>query len=172
MDKMLLENYVNEGFTGREIAIRMNCGQTNVRHWLKKYGLKTIRSNKDTKDKICPKCLIKQDISNFYNRRGKTGGSVYCRGCTAIQATSRHKKLKLDCVNYKGGKCEHCNYDKCISALEFHHLDKNKKEFSISHRRSYSFDEDIVKELDKCILLCANCHREEHDRLNIEQINI
>jgi len=168
MDRILLETYINEGLTGRQIALKMNCGQTNVRHWLKKYGLNTVRSNKEQKEKVCPKCLLKLDISKFYKRRGKNGGSVYCRGCTNIQAMSRQKKLKLDCVNYKGGKCEICNYDKCISALEFHHLIPKEKEFSISNMRSHSFDDNIKKELDKCVLLCSNCHREEHEKLNLK----
>ena len=71
-----------------------------------------------------------------------------------------------ECVSYKGRKYEKCNYNKSISALEFHHLNPNQKEFTISHKRSYTFNEDIKKELDKCTLLCANCHREEHDQLN------
>ena len=52
------------------------------------------------------------------------------------------------------------DYDKCMSALEFHHLDPKEKDFSISTNIK-SLDL-IKKELDKCILLCANCHREEH----------
>lgn len=52
-----------------------------------------------------------------------------------------------------------CGYSKCIEALEFHHLDPTEKEFEISDRRSW---EALTAELDKCILLCANCHREYH----------
>ena len=70
-------------------------------------------------------------------------------------------KLKQMAVSYKGGKCERCGYDKNIGALDFHHLDPKQKEFEISKVRHKSI-EDIKEELDKCILLCANCHREEH----------
>lgn len=68
-------------------------------------------------------------------------------------------------VEYKGGKCTVCGYDKCSDALVFHHLDPTQKEFCLSgsHARSW---ENIVKELDKCVLLCIRCHVEEHHRLN------
>lgn len=73
---------------------------------------------------------------------------------------SWRKRTKVKLVEYKGGKCECCGYSKCVEALEFHHLDPSKKDFQISGT-SKSFD--ILKsEVDKCILVCANCHREIH----------
>lgn len=68
--------------------------------------------------------------------------------------------LKQQSVDYKGGKCNICGYSRCIKALEFHHLDPSEKDFSLSVV-SKSF-ESIKPELDKCVLLCANCHREVH----------
>jgi len=63
-------------------------------------------------------------------------------------------------IDYKGGKCIVCGYNKCTWALEFHHIDPKEKEFSISDK-GYTRSWDKVKiELDKCVLLCANCHRE------------
>ena len=70
------------------------------------------------------------------------------------------KRTKLKLIEYKGGKCEICGYNKCIAALEFHHLDPNEKDFTISGS-SKSF-EHLKEEVDKCILVCANCHRELH----------
>lgn len=63
-------------------------------------------------------------------------------------------------VEYKGGKCEICGYNKCIEALEFHHINPKEKDFSISGGTK-SFN-TLKPELDKCILVCANCHREIH----------
>lgn len=71
----------------------------------------------------------------------------------------RRAKIKL--VEYKGGKCERCGYDKCIKALEFHHLNPKEKDFTISGK-SWSF-ERLKKEVDKCILVCSNCHSEIHE---------
>lgn len=68
-------------------------------------------------------------------------------------------------VEYKGGKCSVCGYDRCADALEFHHLDPSQKDFGISSK-GYTRSWDKVKEeLDKCILVCSNCHREIHSGL-------
>ena len=64
-----------------------------------------------------------------------------------------------------GGGCQHCGYDKCLAALEFHHLNPNEKEFSISRIGvTVKLTDRIKKELAKGILLCSNCHRETHNK--------
>ena len=68
-------------------------------------------------------------------------------------------------MEYKGGKCENCGYDRYIGALEFHHKDASKKDFTLSETKGYKFDQKIKDELDKCSLLCSNCHREKHAEL-------
>jgi ribosomal protein L30E len=73
------------------------------------------------------------------------------------------KRTKIKLVEYKGGKCEKCEYKKCIEALEFHHLNPNEKDFTISGK-SWSFDR-LKEEVDKCILVCSNCHKEIHYEL-------
>lgn len=73
----------------------------------------------------------------------------------------RRKELKSSLVEYKGGKCEICGYDRCIDALEFHHKDPDKKDFTISDSYTRKRD-DVFNEVDKCILVCSNCHREIH----------
>jgi hypothetical protein len=79
-----------------------------------------------------------------------------------IQAVSnRRKKIREMAVKYKGGKCAKCGYRKCHEALEFHHR-LGKKDFGISSRGYTRSWEKVKKELDKCDLLCANCHRETH----------
>lgn len=72
----------------------------------------------------------------------------------------RRKKVKELAVEYKGGKCHICHYSKCIGALELHHIDPTQKSFGIG-AKGYTRSWDKVRsELDKCVLLCANCHRE------------
>lgn len=68
-------------------------------------------------------------------------------------------------IDYKGGSCQKCGYDKCNGALEFHHLDPSEKDFGISAKGDIKSWERIRVELDKCILICANCHRELHEEL-------
>jgi hypothetical protein len=119
-----------------------------------------------TKNKKCPRCDKVKSTTNFYKRRRGTQPSVYCKPCTIEQTLERQRKFKHQCIEYKGGKCERCNYDRCDSALEFHHVNPTNKDFSIGHAKLTSFNDRIKKELDKCILVCANCHREEHFKLH------
>ena len=70
------------------------------------------------------------------------------------------KRTKQKLVDYKGGKCQICPYDRCIDALEFHHLDPNEKDFTISGK-SWKY-ERLVEEVDKCIMVCSCCHKEIH----------
>ena len=85
-----------------------------------------------------------------------------CLKCQTEATQKRRDKLKEESVKYKGGKCERCGYNKCIDALEFHHLNPEEKEFGISAKGYTRSWEKVKEELDKCIMLCANCHREEH----------
>lgn len=78
---------------------------------------------------------------------------------------SLRNRNKIKGIEYKGGKCSICGYDKCNSALDFHHLDQTKKDFTISSNMNRAWSK-IKIELDKCILVCANCHREIHENLH------
>lgn len=77
----------------------------------------------------------------------------------------RRRKLREQAVEYLGGECQHCGYSNCIEALDFHHLDPSEKDFGISASGMTRSWERIKSELDKCIMICANCHREEHARI-------
>jgi hypothetical protein len=74
----------------------------------------------------------------------------------------RRKKIREMSVEYKGGSCEICGYNRCIEALEFHHTNSSGKDFSISDKGYTRSWAKVEEELDKCKLLCANCHREIH----------
>jgi hypothetical protein len=131
MEQAILETLITEGLSTRGIAKRVGSSQTNVRHFLAKYGLKTRKRV----------------------NRGRHGKHV----------VAWRQRAKKRAVEYKGGKCQACGYCRCIRALKFHHLDPDKKDFAISSvSRSW---EVIRKELDKCILVCGNCHDEIHDGL-------
>lgn len=76
----------------------------------------------------------------------------------------RGLKRKYEAVLQRGGRCERCGYDKNLSALEFHHRNPEEKEFQIDMRRFSNTNlETLKEELNKCELLCANCHREHHN---------
>jgi len=92
-------------------------------------------------------------------------GYYRCTKCRSEKVQNYRDNLKIKAVEYKGGKCECCGYNKCISALEFHHKEPNEKDFAISHK-GYTRSWEVVRlELDKCLMLCANCHREKHEEM-------
>lgn len=81
-----------------------------------------------------------------------------------LKQKERALTRKLELIEKKGGKCQICGYDKNIAALEFHHLNPEEKSFQLDSRRlSNTTIERLLEEADKCILVCANCHREIHN---------
>lgn len=165
MNKDTLLQLIENKKSSREIASALNISTTSVYYWLNKYDLKTYYSTRviksDTRE--CTHCNTIKPLSEFgYKNAAKTRQSFICRCCVNAKIRLRAKSLKLLCVSYKGGKCNICSYNRCLYALEFHHINQNEKEFEITGFKSTSLTAKLRNELDKCVLLCANCHREAH----------
>lgn len=115
--------------------------------------------------KICIDCNTEKPISLFYKQKAhKHGVMSYCKDCFNKRCTERWIQRKIDAIKCKGSKCENCSLelnDYNYPVFEFHHLDPTKKEFDWSKLRLQT-QTTITKELDKCQLLCANCHRLVH----------
>ena len=126
--------------------------------------------------KYCGGCKTIQPLSNW------TAKGTRCKTCVGESARKsylkyqnnpellsskrkkdqeRRKAVKEECVEYKGGVCQDCGntYPACV--YDFHHEDPKQKDFSIAKKSYLSFDK-VKDELDKCVLLCANCHRIRH----------
>jgi 5-methylcytosine-specific restriction endonuclease McrA len=90
----------------------------------------------------------------------ETTGYTKCKKCRgeAVVRWRRRRKEKL--VQRFGGKCKLCGYDRYAGALEFHHVDPSQKSFGISARGFGRSIAKTIQEAEKCILICANCHRE------------
>ena len=86
-----------------------------------------------------------------------------------LMVTKHHHRLKRKAVEYKGGTCQKCGYDRSLTALVFHHRDPDQKDFAIAKLKSSNWDK-IRSELDKCDLLCSNCHSELHESLANRQL--
>lgn len=159
MNKQTLQDLLDKGKSLRQIGKDLNFSFTNVRYWMKKHDLH--KKEKCQEGKHCRICNDCKTLSEFYVKKN---GDMhpYCKSCTSNKLIAKNKVTKSKCVEYKGGKCEKCGYNKSQSALHFHHVDPATKAFSIASRQSCSFEE-LKAELDKCIMLCANCHAEEHD---------
>jgi hypothetical protein len=113
-------------------------------------------------EKVCACCKILKDKSNFQIvlKRNKQVLCSYCKSCTAEKTKNRFRLFKQKCLEYKGNKCKICGYNKCPAALDFHHRNPKEKKFGICQSKNRSFNDNIKRELDKCDILCANCHRE------------
>lgn len=85
-----------------------------------------------------------------------------CKRCRVDAVNKRRWKIKQAAILYKGGECAQCGYNKCIDALEFHHLDPTKKDFALGNKGHTRSWDKIKVELDKCMLVCSNCHKELH----------
>lgn len=109
----------------------------------------------------------KHGLTEFSLRKD---GKYRCKKCASERVDDRRRKLKHELVQYKGGKCEICGYDKCEAALDFHHLNPEEKELQLSSGKTHSLKK-MKLEADKCILVCANCHREIHDKINQNKRN-
>lgn len=115
----------------------------------------------------CLKCGIEKESDLFHKKRNGRPNTRQCIRCASILGKSKRQAFKDQCLAYKGGKCCTCGYDRCIEALEFHHLDSQEKDFELSSVRHTDF-ERVQDELDKCILVCANCHREIHAGIRVD----
>lgn len=118
--------------------------------------------------RTCPGCERELPPTFFYKRRNREGSSSYCKDCTTEQTIARQQKLKIRLVEYKGGKCVLCGYDRCLAALVFHHREPQGKDYRLSRHKTLAF-ETVVSEIDKCDLLCCRCHAEIHDAWNKEK---
>ena len=118
--------------------------------------------------KECKICKQEKTLDQYYRHtaKGKNGQQwpyydCYCKKCRSDYQAERKRDLKIKAIEYLGGCCHHCGLIDDPRVYDFHHLDPSEKEFSLGQIGCRSFDK-IKVELDKCILLCANCHRKEH----------
>ena len=166
----------NQGKTYKEICDELNCAMSTVSYHCKLNKLGGHTDRLTDEDKV--------ELQKLYNEVGSLKKVAKLKGY-AFQTVQKYvtiknrtkkvskseaviewrKRTKIKLVEYKGGKCQICDYNKSFNALHFHHLNPNEKDFSISGK-SLSFDK-LKTEVDKCILVCSNCHSEIHEGLII-----
>jgi len=146
------------------------------------------KQDKLTDSKVCSRCNKEKPVNEFYKHKYYKNEIYYlCKECykkdrknfyqkyreKILKQRKKYREKNIDKINkereekgkwfseYKLNKgCQICGYNKCVSVLEFHHLDPNKKDINGS-MGAYSLKR-IKKEIENCILLCANCHKELH----------
>jgi len=170
MEREILEPLIETGMSQRQIAEELDCSQTSIKYWLKKFGLKTKHNQHNKQygdDKFCPRCETIKPIDEFYKRSNRDSYGGYCKNCSNVYHGKRIKRVKLKMVHYKGDQCLDCDLNientyQCV--FDFHHLDPNEKDPNWN-KIQYQKWGKIKDELDKCVLLCSNCHRIRHAKI-------
>jgi Zn finger protein HypA/HybF involved in hydrogenase expression len=122
--------------------------------------------------KICTSCGEGKSLEDFYTNGysplGKIKYKGKCKECEQQVKYEKFSNLLKDYLNISNRKyaCESCGYTNIFGALDWHHINPNNKDFNISDIpktiSSENFITNVMPELDKCKLLCPNCHRLEH----------
>jgi transposase len=163
LSRETLEALIARHLTVREIASEVQRSTATVRHWLRRYNLRTtrearLRAKRTTAvgGRFTAVCS-RHGAQAFVVRRDNTSQCVRCR---AEAVSARRRRVKAMLVEEAGGGCALCGYARCLSALQFHHLDPEEKRFGLAARGIALSLEKARAEARKCVLLCANCHAE------------
>jgi hypothetical protein len=161
----VLEIAVEEGMTLEEMADELDRHISTVRYWLKKYGLQPTGGRRRQESRAA-----RQSGSRFVTlecgHHGMTRfvlenrGYYRCMKCRSRNVSDWRRRKKQILVEEAGGRCRLCGYDRCVAALEFHHVDPRTKSFPLSARGCTRSIKTLRAEAAKCVLLCANCHAE------------
>jgi hypothetical protein len=92
--------------------------------------------------------------------RERSSERFRCRRCRVEYVTAKRQRLKRRLIEHLGGKCQRCGYSKCAAALHFHH--REDKDSLVSRLAASYNSKRVWEEVEKCDLLCANCHAEVH----------
>lgn len=159
MNKEQIENFLAEGKSLREIGRILQISLCKVRYWIKKFDI------------VLPQYTFKCECGETNPEKFYKGKSTLCTQCVSKNTVCRNRKNKLLAVAYKGSICQRCGYDKYIGALQFHHRNPDLKDPNWNLIKNRHFDK-IKEELDKCDLLCSNCHAEVHHEIRMSKKNM
>ncbi|HEY4429244.1 MAG TPA: helix-turn-helix domain-containing protein [Solirubrobacteraceae bacterium] len=152
---------IEAGMSTAQIAETVGRSKTTVRHWLREFGLTTQwAERRQASRKGTPRLLLQCSQHGLTPFSRRSSGGYRCNRCRAEAVSRRRRKVKRVLVEEAGGACKLCGYDRCIAALEFHHLVPAEKRFAVSHRGVTRSLAAARQEAARCLLVCANCHAE------------
>jgi hypothetical protein len=145
----------------REIAQALDRSAATVRHWLRRYDLKTAAAKRVRRDGSTAPEVIRDCPHHGWTRFRRLGAQTHyrCAQCITQAVTERRRRIKAILVAEAGGQCAICGYARANAALQFHHIDPATKAFDIRAAGTRALGR-IREEAAKCVLLCANCHAE------------
>ncbi|MDQ3768871.1 MAG: helix-turn-helix domain-containing protein [Actinomycetota bacterium] len=162
LERAKLEALVADGLTVREIAVAVDRSAATVRHWLKRYGLRTDRLRRSAMngdpgaDEQIRICRHHGETAH----RLRADGAYRCRRCNSVAVAEWRRRVKVRLVAEAGGCCVLCGYSRHPAVLQFHHRDPATKLFGIGSRGLGRAWADLRSEAAKCALLCPTCHAE------------
>ena len=160
-----LVELIERGMSITEIAEAVRLSKATVRYWLRRHGLNT-RATERLATERAARDAGHADLTLICRRHGETrfvieGSGYYrCCRCRQDQVSEKRRRLKAVLVAEAGGSCVVCGYARCVSALQFHHLDRADKRMNVSAQGASLALRVLRGEAAKCVLLCANCHAE------------
>lgn len=185
-EKQNLEKICKESFSYNEVLIKAgkSKGGSNIailKKYIELYNIdishftnstspkKILESSIVDNKKICQQCKIKKDIyKDYYQSNGHTRN--ICKECVKENERKKYAEKQKEFILFKSNfSCKKCG-EKRPYLLDFHHKNPNEKDFTISDKARINL-ENIKEELDKCDVLCANCHREQHYLNSHNEIN-
>jgi hypothetical protein len=160
-----LERLVADGASLREIAERLGIDRSTARRRVRREGLETarmavLRVNEHARARAADEVARICPVHGTTSFRRDARGTYRCGRCNSARVADRRRRLKAILVAAAGGRCVLCGYDRCLRALEFHHLDRETKSFNVALRGVTRSLERARAEARKCALLCSNCHME------------
>ena len=160
----VLADLVARGFSVRRIAAELGCGYSTVRHWLTRHGLATSSTERRAAGRAARAAGAEEaDLPcpiHGVTRHLRRADGYRCAQCRVEHVTARRRRVKETLVAEAGGRCRLCGYDRCVRAMQFHHVDPATKSFAVSRSGVTISLAALRAEARKCVLLCANCHAE------------
>ena len=160
-------NAVKIQYKWHNIAKRSYCLVCSPFGSRNRRNLNNYKTDDGVNFKLCTVCDQWLELSRFPAIHNRNVKSSRCKGCFNALKRRTANEIKDRAVEYKGSKCYDCQVSFHRAVYEFHHRDPTQKDFTISDKKSLRAWETVQVELDKCDMLCANCHRLRHVRDSI-----
>jgi hypothetical protein len=145
------------------VSSNWECTECKTTKDLNTLNFYVVKGRLTKYDSICRDCRNKYHTALRKKEHDSDKQRVY-RANQNIREKTKHRMLKVEAIKYKGSVCTSCNlaYDGTNGMVfDFHHLDPSDKEHQIFKSKEKTLNAQ-KQELDKCVLLCANCHRVTH----------
>lgn len=162
----VIKSLLKKGESKTFIAKTIGCQRRTLVKIMKHNGLECDRTKKEKSPNLdnettreCTRCKSLLDLNDYYKVKGKT--SRICKECHKKKSKKNYDKKVSAVAEYKSN----CGCAKCGETrpyvLEFHHRDPFQKDYTIANRARASLD-SIMSEIQKCVVLCSNCHQAFH----------